>query len=73
MAKNRYADITRIKIAKDCLAFQIGETAQIVTGGLVEATPHCVFMRYTSGDQWKRIKASEAEQKHFCSVHGSTK
>lgn len=25
-----------------CLAFQIGETAQIVSGGIVEATPHAV-------------------------------
>lgn len=27
----------------ECLAFQIGETAQIVSGGIVEATPHCVI------------------------------
>ncbi|KAL4469872.1 hypothetical protein ABPG72_011093 [Tetrahymena utriculariae] len=41
-AKNRFADQQRLKIPQDCLAFQIGETSQILTGGILEATPHCV-------------------------------
>ncbi|CAD8044442.1 unnamed protein product [Paramecium primaurelia] len=42
LAKNRYAEIMKVGMDPDCLAFQIGETAQIVSGGIVEATPHCV-------------------------------
>ncbi|KAL4473132.1 hypothetical protein ABPG72_007362 [Tetrahymena utriculariae] len=41
-AKNRFAEQQRLKIPQDYLAFQIGETAQILSGGIVEATPHCV-------------------------------
>jgi isopenicillin N synthase-like dioxygenase len=29
-------------IPKDYLAFQIGETVQLMSGAAVEATPHCV-------------------------------
>jgi len=43
MAKNRFADIVKVAMDPTCLAFQIGETAQIVSGGIVEATPHCVM------------------------------
>jgi len=32
----------RAKIPKDCLAFQIGETLQVHTGGFMVATPHLV-------------------------------
>ena len=32
----------RVDIPRDCLAVQIGECTQIVTGGAVVATPHCV-------------------------------
>jgi isopenicillin N synthase-like dioxygenase len=31
-----------VQIPMDCLAVQIGECTQIVTGGAVVATPHCV-------------------------------
>ena len=31
-----------VKIPADCLAVQMGECTQIVTGGSVSATPHCV-------------------------------
>jgi len=41
-AKNRFAEIARISIPKDMLAFQLGESTQILTGGTLEATPHCV-------------------------------
>lgn len=32
----------RAVIPSDCLAFQIGEAAQIMSGGSLQATPHCV-------------------------------
>jgi isopenicillin N synthase-like dioxygenase len=41
-AKNRFADVARISIPADLLAFQLGESTQIHTGGYLEATPHCV-------------------------------
>jgi isopenicillin N synthase-like dioxygenase len=41
-AKNRFADTAKIAIPPNMLAFQLGESAQILTGGLLEATPHCV-------------------------------
>lgn len=39
---NRQGDIVKVKIPTNQLAFQIGETAQILSGGLLQATPHSV-------------------------------
>jgi isopenicillin N synthase-like dioxygenase len=39
--------VLHVTIPKDCMAVQMGECTQIVTGGTVCATPHCV--RGTSG------------------------
>ena len=41
-AKGRNTLPTRIKIPADCLAFQIGESMQILSGGHLQATPHAV-------------------------------
>ena len=41
-AKNRFADVARITIPKEMLAFQLGECCQIMSGGVLDATPHCV-------------------------------
>ena len=41
-AKNRFADTAKISIPPEMLAFQLGESTQILTGGHLEATPHCV-------------------------------
>ena len=41
-AKNRFAEMARIPIPPNMLAFQLGEVTQIITGGYLEATPHCV-------------------------------
>lgn len=41
-AKNRFADMARIAIPPEMLAFQLGESMQILSGGHLEATPHCV-------------------------------
>ena len=40
--QTRKGCLVQIKIPSDYLAFQIGETAQIHTGGLLVATPHAV-------------------------------
>ena len=44
-AMNRNFEQVKIKIPKDSLAFQIGESAQIHSGGLLRATPHCVISK----------------------------
>lgn len=41
-ARTRDGKEMKIRIPRDCLAFQIGETAQVLTGGLLRATPHAV-------------------------------
>lgn len=40
--KSRSGEIVRVSIPSDCLAFQIGEAAQIIGGGVLVATPHQV-------------------------------
>eukprot|EP01080_Neovahlkampfia_damariscottae_P009325 gene9325-1412_t len=40
--ENRKNEIVKAGWAEDMLAFQIGESAQIHSGGLLTATPHCV-------------------------------
>ena len=39
---DRTGTVTKVDIPDDCMAVQIGECLQIVTGGRVVATPHCV-------------------------------
>jgi len=43
--KNRQGDIVKVSVPQPSttLAFQIGETSQIQTGGLLKATPHAVM------------------------------
>lgn len=40
--KEVYSKAVRVVIPPDCVAVQVGECTQIVTGGAVQATPHCV-------------------------------
>jgi len=40
--KARNGDLVKVSIPSDHLAFQIGETAQIHSGGILQATAHCV-------------------------------
>eukprot|EP00128_Syssomonas_multiformis_P017561 Colp12_sorted_trinity150504_noHs@30867 len=40
--KDRNGNVVRGSIPADCIAYQIGETAQIHSGGVLQATPHCV-------------------------------
>jgi isopenicillin N synthase-like dioxygenase len=40
--RNRKSELIKVTIPADCIAFQIGETAQIHSGGILQATPHAV-------------------------------
>ncbi|KAL8859217.1 MAG: hypothetical protein Q9178_004320 [Gyalolechia marmorata] len=40
--RSRSGAITKVKIPSDCLAFQTGETLQLITGGKFQAVPHFV-------------------------------
>lgn len=40
--KSRGDQLTKVKIPRDCLAFQIGEASQVASRGLLVATPHLV-------------------------------
>lgn len=40
--RSRRGELVRASIPDDHIAFQIGETAQVHTGGLLQATPHAV-------------------------------
>jgi isopenicillin N synthase-like dioxygenase len=42
--KNRAGKLIQGKLQADCMAFQIGETEQIHSGGILQATPHCVMV-----------------------------
>ena len=42
-AMNRDHEVVKIRIPPHSLAFQIGESGQIHSGGLLKATPHCVI------------------------------
>ena len=39
---DRSGDSVRVEIPSDCMAVQLGECVQVVTGGVLVATPHCV-------------------------------
>ncbi|KIM67035.1 hypothetical protein SCLCIDRAFT_1210495 [Scleroderma citrinum Foug A] len=40
--RTRGGELTKVSIPADCLAFQTGEALELVTGGKLRATPHCV-------------------------------
>jgi hypothetical protein len=42
--QTRTGEQVRVSIPSDHCAFQIGETSQIMSGGLLQATPHAVMM-----------------------------
>lgn len=39
---DRCGNIKPVHIPTDCIAFQVGEVLEIVSGGVFQATPHCV-------------------------------
>lgn len=40
--RGRSGTIRKVSLPPDCLGFQTGEAAQILSGGILRATPHCV-------------------------------
>ena len=46
---SRRGELVKVSIPADCVAYQIGETAQIHSGGLLQATPHAVRGSSSSG------------------------
>eukprot|EP00741_Cyanophora_paradoxa_P016015 tig00000042_g15461.t1 len=40
--RNRAGEVVKVAIPPDMAAFQIGESAQVLSGGALRATPHCV-------------------------------
>jgi hypothetical protein len=40
--RSRSGQLVHVSVPPDALAFQIGETAQVHSGGVLLATPHCV-------------------------------
>lgn len=40
--RSRSGEIIKAALPADCIGFQIGESAQIHSGGALQATPHCV-------------------------------
>jgi len=54
----RDGSAAHVSIPRDCMCVQVGECTQVVTGGLLVATPHCVRgcrPSLTSGRQVARI------------------
>jgi isopenicillin N synthase-like dioxygenase len=47
--RNRQGAVVKVPTPGDHLAFQIGETAQIHSGGILQATPHAVKGAETPG------------------------
>lgn len=50
LTETRDGEEIKVSIPSDCLGIQVGECLQIVSGGLLVATPHCVRgCKQTSG------------------------
>ena len=49
--RDRAGNLHRAKIPLDCIAYQMGESTQVRTGGTVRATPHCVRAAYSLPEQ----------------------
>jgi isopenicillin N synthase-like dioxygenase len=47
---DRQDNVVHVSIPEDCMAVQMGECVQILTGGTVVATPHCVRGAKSSGN-----------------------
>jgi hypothetical protein len=42
--RSRKGELVQATFPADCMAFQMGETQQVHSGGLLQATPHCVLV-----------------------------
>ena len=47
--QSRTKELIQVHLPSDCIGFQIGETFQILSGGLLQATPHAVKQASTPG------------------------
>ena len=60
---DRMGDSVRVEIPADCMAVQLGECVQIVTGGVLCATPHCV--RGATPEAGSKVKVSRISHPCF--------
>jgi isopenicillin N synthase-like dioxygenase len=51
---DRDSNPVKVDIPKDCLGVQCGECLQVITGGLLTATPHCVRPSQSKGQKIAR-------------------
>lgn len=58
--EGRNGEQVPVPAARDCLGFQIGEAAQILSGGVVHATPHMVRGHVTKRGEPKICRAAFA-------------
>lgn len=47
--RTRHGKTVKVSVPSDAIAYQIGETAQVHTGGILQATPHCVRAAAAAG------------------------
>jgi len=65
-ARTRAGKEVKVSIPRDCLAFQIGETSQIVSGGHLMATPHAVqAVKHPEGEKYVRNTFAVFMQPNF--------
>lgn len=67
--KSRQGAVVRVTMPGDCMAFQIGETAMIHSGGVLQATPHSVQAAEAEGVSRSTLAIfMEPEVHHHMSV-----
>ena len=49
--QSRDGGLFKVLIDRDTLAFQVGEALQVLSGGALQATPHCVLAPLDAGNQ----------------------
>lgn len=47
--RSRKGELVQASFPADCMGFQMGETQQVHSGGLLQATPHCVLASHGKG------------------------
>ena len=72
---NKENKIIKVNIPEDCIAIQIGEIFQILSNGLLKATPHCVsngIINNISREQFVLFMDCEYNQKLNIPDYGNT-
>lgn len=62
--KDRKGELCKVRAGSDELCFQIGETAQILSGGILKATPHAVFAQGLTNHVTRNTFAVFMEPRH---------